>query len=115
MGWQKALVSSGAAQQGTPCAPSCSCPTAWKTTLAIPADMALDLGNSYEYAQARAEDRQRLLAEKGMVSIKNPVGLHEVLIDDTISEAVFSLDWYETYFAYLEFELYDPNGNIYDH
>jgi hypothetical protein len=85
-----------------------------QTTLAIPADMALDLGNSYEYAQGRAEDRQRLLAEKGMVSIKNPVGLHEVLIDDTISEAVFSLDWYETYFAYLEFELYDPNGNVYD-
>ena len=85
-----------------------------QTTIATAADMALELGNSYEYSQAFAEDRQRLLAEKGMVSAKLPEGWHEVLIDDTISEAVFSLDWYETWYAEIELLLYDPNGNVYD-
>ena len=81
---------------------------------AVPADMALELANSYEYAQAFAEDRQRLLAEKGVVSAKNYESWHEVNVDDMVSEAVFSLDWYETYFAELEFILYDPDGNKYD-
>jgi hypothetical protein len=78
------------------------------------ADMALDLGNTYEYAQARAEDRQRLLSEKGSISAKDVEITHHVLVDETVSEAVFSLDWYETYDAFLELWLVDPDGNEHD-
>lgn len=79
----------------------------------IPADMALDLGNTYEYAQAFAEDRQRLLAEKGQVSAKIYEQFHQVLVDDTVSEAVFSLDWYVTNSAWLELSLIAPDGHLY--
>ena len=81
---------------------------------ASPADMSLDLGNTYEYAEARAEGRQRLLAEKGQVSHNNPQNKHAVMVDETISEAVFSLDWYEQYYADLKFTLVDPQGRTYD-
>ena len=84
-----------------------------QATTAITAEMALDLGNSYEYAQGFAEDRQRLLAEKGVLSSKEYEGWHEVLIDDSVTEAVFSLDWYQTWYAELELILYDPDGREY--
>ncbi len=79
-----------------------------------PADMALDLGNTYEYAEGRAEGRQRLLAEKGILSGQNSEAKYSVMIDETISEAVLALDWYETYFADLVLELMDPAGITYD-
>ncbi|MFK7800760.1 MAG: choice-of-anchor X domain-containing protein [Anaerolineae bacterium] len=67
------------------------------TTLA---DMNLELGNSYEYAQAESEGRVRLLQERGVVPILTsefqlpPDQIHKVYIDETVSEAVFSLDWH---------------------
>jgi hypothetical protein len=81
---------------------------------AAPADMKLDLGNTYEYAQAFAEDRQRLLAEKGTIYPgKVDETKHAVLVDKTVSEAVFSLDWYGPSYANLELILYDPDGKEY--
>ena len=77
---------------------------------AIPADMALDLGNTYEYAESLSEFRQRLLAEKGLVSYKDPQAIHKVLVDETISEIVFSLDWPMDSYAKLDLVLVDPNG-----
>ncbi|MGE5123026.1 MAG: VWA domain-containing protein [Acidobacteriaceae bacterium] len=85
-----------------------------QSTTAIPADMALDLGNTYEYAQGFSEDRQRLMAEKGIISAKEFEKTHAVLVDDTISEAIFSLDWFETFTAELELRLIDPDGKIYE-
>ncbi len=79
---------------------------------AIPADMSLDLGNTYEYAEARAEGRQRLLAQKGSIYPGGEV-IHQALLDDSLYEAVFSLDWYETYYADLELVLIDPEGKKY--
>ncbi len=79
---------------------------------AVPTDMALDLGNTYEYAQSLAEFRQRLLVEKGVVSEKEP-GFHKVLVDETISEIVFSLDWAKTSNAEIYLYLWDPNGKKY--
>jgi len=58
------------------------------------ADADLDLANTYEYAEGLAEGRQRLLAEKGVASPDGAVAEHEVFIDDSLTEVVFSLDWY---------------------
>ena len=77
---------------------------------AIPADMALDLGSTYEYAESLAEFRQRLLAEKGVVSTKESEKYHQVLVDETISEIVFSLDWVKSSYANLDLVLMDPEG-----
>ena len=78
------------------------------------ADMTLDLGSTYEYAEGKAEGRQRLLAEKGTLSAENTEAKYEVMVDETISETVFSLDWYAAYFADLELVLEDPAGKTYD-
>lgn len=80
---------------------------------AIPSDMALDLGNTYEYAESLAEFRQRLLAEKGVVSEKEPEDVYHVLVDETISEIVFSLDWPKASYGNLDLYLLDPDGNKY--
>jgi hypothetical protein len=77
-------------------------------------DTILDLGNTYEYAEAHTEGRQRLLAQKGSVSEKTTPTEHTVFIDETISEAVFSLDWLPSFYARLELVLVDPGGNKYD-
>lgn len=82
------------------------------------ASMTLELGDTYEYSQGRGEGRQRLLAEMGQVSYYPPpdtTAEHEVMIDDTISEALFALDWYERWWAVLELELVKPDGTIIDH
>jgi hypothetical protein len=84
------------------------------TAAITPADMALDLGGTYEYAEGKAEGRQRLLAEKGTLSEQNPEAKYAVMVDETISEVVFALDWYETSYADLVLVLMDPAGNTYD-
>jgi hypothetical protein len=61
------------------------------------ADTFLDLGNTYEYAQAQGEGRQRIAQQEGAVSLK-PIGAsavqsHTVQIDESVTEALFSLDW----------------------
>ncbi len=81
---------------------------------AIPSDMALDLGSTYEYAESLAEFRQRLLVEKGVVSADIREGNHKVLVDETISEIVFSLDWVQSSYGILDLILVDPDGNEYD-
>ena len=83
-------------------------------TATTAADMALDLGSTYEYAEGKAEGRQRLLAEKGTVSEKDPEAKHQVLVDETVYEAIFALDWYERWLAELELILVDPAGKTYD-
>lgn len=85
-----------------------------ESVAAVPADMALDLGSTYEYAEGHSEGRQRLLAEKGSVSSSFPKAEHMVMVDETIGEAVFALDWYEIWLAELELILVDPQGKQYD-
>jgi hypothetical protein len=84
-----------------------------EATAVTEADMALDLGNTYEYAEAKAEGRQRLMSEKGTLSQAVPEATHTVIVDENMSEAVFSLDWYEPY-AVLSLILTDPAGTTWD-
>jgi hypothetical protein len=69
----------------------------------------LDLGSTYEYAEAMAEGRQRLLLDSGV--LQNQAIEHVVPIDGSISEAVFTLDW--TDFIFLRLRLRKPDGNLY--
>ena len=73
-----------------------------------PADMALELGGIYEYAQGNSEGRQRLLSEKGIISAGQTLS-HTVMIDDSISEAMFTLDWVGLRIA-IELSLEKPDG-----
>ncbi len=83
------------------------------------ADADLDLANTYEYAEGLAEGRQRLLAEKGVASPDGAVAIHEVFIDDSLTEALFSLDWYagpnpDPRYDNLVLTLESPSGRIFD-
>ncbi len=82
------------------------------TDLGSFADMALDLGSIYEYAQATDEGRQRLLSEKGSLEEYN-VYTHTVQIDDSVTEALFLLDWAEPGFE-PEMQLIKPDGSVID-
>jgi len=74
-------------------------------------DAALELGGYYEYAQGRTEQRERLLAERGVSPTETGVeNKHFVMVDETVSEVVFSLDWARPK-SYLRMGLVDPNGN----
>jgi len=81
-----------------------------------PASMTLDLVNTYEYAQGRGEGRQRLLAEQDVITYFE-VKTHTVTIDDSVSEALFALNWYSPRggYARLELELFEPDGTKIDH
>jgi hypothetical protein len=79
------------------------------------ANMNLALAGTYEYAQAGREGRQRILQEQGVVSIKVPEREHEVLIDESVTEALFALDWYERAWAELELILVAPDGKVIQH
>lgn len=78
-------------------------------------DTALDLSNTYEYAQARGEARQRLAAEKSEIEYTFPAveQVHTFNIDDTVSEALFVLDWNQPEVA-MQLRLRDPHGNVID-
>ncbi len=78
-----------------------------------PDDVALDLGSTYEYAQARGEGRQRLIAEKGVVPHPPVEQVHQVMLDNTVSEALFALDWNQSGVE-MVLRLSDPDGNIID-
>ena len=78
------------------------------------AEMALELDDLYEYVQAQGEGRQRLFQEEGQVSEKLPTGSHQVLVDDSISEVVFALDWFSRDYAELILSLETPGGNVID-
>jgi hypothetical protein len=77
------------------------------------ADADLDLANTYEYAEGLGEGRQRLLAEKGVVTEKDPEAKHTVFVDETVSEAVFSLDWFSPVYSVLDLTLISPDGTIF--
>ena len=90
----------------------------------------LSLDNSYEYVQAQAEGRQRLLAEEGVVPMNQdeihpgPDQVHKVMIDDSVGEARFALDWVSLqgpldcgrscFTPELTLKLRQPNGKVID-
>ncbi len=82
-------------------------------------DTNLDLGGSYEYAASDSEGRQRLFTEKGVVPIfqsefELPADqVHDVLIDSSVNEVVFSLDWVTPLYSKdLELKLRTPDGDL---
>lgn len=75
-------------------------------------EMELDLGDIYEYAQAQAEDRQRLLRARGLLPIRPEAPEeHKLVIDETVREAVFALDWAQRDVE-MRMELFDPDGHL---
>ncbi|MBX3012702.1 MAG: VWA domain-containing protein [Caldilineaceae bacterium] len=79
-------------------------------------DTALDLGSTYEYAEANQEGRQRILAEKdllpfGVTGVISQV--HPVVVDDSVSEMLFALDWPNRQ-SFLELKLRKPDGTLID-
>ena len=75
------------------------------------ADTYLGLGNSYEFAQAQAEGRQRLLQGQGRVVVgPSSVQTHTVRIDDSVRSALFALDWVPG--IPLSMTLVTPGGNL---
>jgi hypothetical protein len=96
-----------------------SSPTAGVRATPTMADADLALANTYEYAEGLGEGRQRLLAEKGVLTRAVPEAKHEVYVDETLSEAVFSLDWYAGSSPgpgndNMELELVDPSGDSFN-
>jgi len=75
-----------------------------------PADMMLDLGSTYQYAQGYGE-RQRLLTEKGQ-AYRDSTYTHTVQIDASVLTADFVLDWYARYFAIMSMSLVQPDGTV---
>jgi len=82
-----------------------------------PEDMALDLGSTYEFAQAAGEGRQRLLAEKGTIPFPVVEQAHKVIVDNTLSEVLFAVDWPGRVLGggvEMRLRLETPSGNIID-
>lgn len=86
------------------------------------ADTALDLASTYEYANALAEGRQRLLDERGSISPSatgGPVAEkeHRVMIDGSVKEALFALKWHQggcqEFCPALALRLVAPDGKEY--
>ena len=75
------------------------------------ADTHLDLANIYEYAEAFSERRMRLLSEKGVVSVEKP-NTHKFLVDESVDQIVFTLDWLPLSSAELTLELWNPEGKL---
>ncbi|MCP5521327.1 MAG: VWA domain-containing protein [Verrucomicrobiales bacterium] len=77
-------------------------------------EMELDLGDIYEYAQAQAEDRQRLLRVRGLLPIRPEApDEYKLIVDETVREAVFALDWAQRNVE-MRMELVDPDGIVID-
>ncbi len=76
------------------------------------AEMILDLGDSYEYAQGRQEGRQRLLSAEGQLTKFGEVHTYTVQVDESATQALFALDWYSFYTVevYPLFRLVQPDG-----
>jgi hypothetical protein len=83
--------------------------SAGQTTEDASDDTMLELGSTYEYAQATGEGRQRLLLEDGV--LMNQALEYVVPVDGSISEAVFTLDW--TIDIFLRLRLRKPDGTLY--
>lgn len=79
-------------------------------------DTALDLGSTYEYAEADQEGRQRMLARKDSLPFSTGAVIsqvHEVVVDDSVTEMLFALDWPNGQ-NFLELKLRKPDGTIID-
>ncbi|MFN8490831.1 MAG: VWA domain-containing protein [Caldilineaceae bacterium] len=86
----------------------------------------LSMDNTYEYAQADSENRQRLLNETGIVPATpvthvgpSTVQTHTLTIDSSVGEAVFSLTWpgficIEGCPPGLQMKLVQPDGTVID-
>ncbi len=71
----------------------------------------LGLGNSYEYAQGEQEGRQRLVRAQGEINPSTVITQeHKVMVDDTVREAVFALDWAQG--IPLGMALRQPDGTV---
>ena len=74
-------------------------------------DMVLDLGSTYQHAQALGE-RQRLLTEKGQ-AYRRQIYSHTVQIDASVLTADFVLNWFDPYgYASMAMALVQPNGTV---
>jgi hypothetical protein len=74
-----------------------------------PADMFLDLGSTYQHAQALGE-RERLLTEKGQ-AYRGQTYTHTVQIDPSVLSADFILNWVRPYnYAVMAMGLVRPDG-----
>ncbi|MEM8530392.1 MAG: VWA domain-containing protein [Chloroflexota bacterium] len=78
---------------------------------ATPTDSALDLGNVYEYAQAQSEGRERLRIVKDTVALGD-TDEQTVVVDESMSEVLFALDWVGQSGITGSLQLRDPDGNI---
>lgn len=78
---------------------------------ATPTDSALDLGNVYEYAQSQSEGRQRLRLVKDSVVLGN-TDEQTVVVDESMSEVLFALDWVGQGGLTGSLQLRDPDGTI---
>jgi hypothetical protein len=84
-----------------------------------PSKTRLDLGDTYEYAQSDGEGRERILAERGTVPLNQdelnpaPDQIHKVMIDPSVTNAVFTLDWTAPLYGQdLLLKLRMPDGTI---
>lgn len=56
-------------------------------------DMYLDMSQTYLSAHDKAEKNDSLLAEKGSVATFDEVKTHTLMVDSSVEEALFALDW----------------------
>jgi hypothetical protein len=78
-----------------------------------PDEMALGLADTYEYIQARAAGRQRLVAAAGTTTFPFVEGVHPVLVDQSVSRMLFALDWNDPNMV-MRLRLRRPDGVIID-
>jgi len=73
------------------------------------ADMALDLGNTYLYGHGQVEGRARLMRAKDVATM-TWVNEHPVLVDSSVSQILFVVDWDQGH-PTPRITLLDPGGN----
>ncbi len=76
-------------------------------------DMALNLGDTYEFVQSRSAGRQRYLSESGIIPTAMNVQVHPFAVDSGTTELFLGLDWNNAA-AVMEFQLRRPNGTVLD-
>lgn len=72
---------------------------------------AIELADSYEFAQGRAEGRQRILSEGGLIPFPPTEQVHRCQIDASVKEAVFSVNWNQVGIE-MVFRLVTPSGGV---
>jgi len=83
-------------------------------------DMLLDLGENYEYIQTINRQQQRLFSEQNTADLvcTNAGGgisyTHQFMIDDTVTEAFFSMNWPTAKISHAKLQLRSPGGDLWD-